>query len=304
VRQTASKDSACRAPDGDWGWTKLGPLSGLPEASQPGDGALSPTVLDVDGVLHVWYAEKTGSSYTLLHTTSTDDGATFAMPAVVTGLGADHMAAYPSVTRENGHYDMLFGSGTFQRATSDDGVAFTLSPAPLLRASFDSSRFDALSILYPSRVTDGDSTTLFFSGFDGHHVRIGRALEQADGSFVVDPPRPVVDLGAPTDFDNSAAAQPHVERAFGRWWMWYGGYDVSHTNPGPYRIGTATSDDGVVWEKHGVALDLSSQGTDAWSTRDPALVPRVGRWLMIYVGLGDDGRYRLHRATSDVCSLE
>jgi hypothetical protein len=112
----------------------------------------------------------------------------------------------------------------------------------------------------------------------------------------------VVEPGASTDFDNAATAQPHVQRAFGRWWMWYGGYDTSHSNPGPYRIGSASSADGVVWDKHGVAVDLSPKGSDAWSTRDPALVVAAGRWLMLYVGLGDDRRYRLHRAASDVCA--
>jgi hypothetical protein len=299
-------EEPCAAADGDWGWQKLGVVGGLPEAAAAGDGILAPALVATPehGVLHLWYTQKTGSKYALFHATSVDQGATFASPTELTGLPLGGMNAYASVWLEpaRGQYHLVFGSGTLAAATSDDGVAFTLAPVPVLRASFDAQRFDALSVLYPTRVagvaTD-PAATLFFSGFDGRNLRIGRATEQADGTFAVDPPRPVIDLGAASDFDNAAVAEPHVERAFGRWWMWYGGYDTSRTNPGPYRIGSASSDDGITWKKHGVAIDLGKSGTDAWSTRDPALVVTGGRRLMFYAGLGDDGRYRLHRAATD-----
>jgi hypothetical protein len=301
--QSSFEQARCRAPDPDWEWRRLGVVRGLPDAAAAGDGMLAPALVEHAGVLHLWYSQKTASRYALFHGESRDGGESFAAPTQVTGLGDDHLNAYPSVWRENGTYKLLFGSGSFKLATSDDGVHFTLAPSAVLRASFDPARFDAFSILYPNRVSDGAGAVIFFSGYDGHRIRIGRATEQVDGSFSVDPPRPVVELGTPTDFDNAAVAQPHVQRAFERWWMWYGGYDTSHTNPGPYRIGSASSADGVVWKKHGVVVDLSETGSDAWSTRDPALVPLAGRWLMFYVGLGDDGRYRLHRAASDVCSI-
>jgi hypothetical protein len=302
LRAAAAGESRCASPVVWAPWEKLGVVRGLPDAAAAGDGVLSPSLVDDGGVLHLWYSSKTGSRFVLMHSTSSDAGESFAEPVTVTGLD-DRLGAYPFVWRQDGRFELLFGSGSLERATSDDGVAFTRAKAPVLSASFDANRFDALSVLYPSRVEDdGGAATLFFSGFDGHHVRVGRAVPGPDGSFSVDPPRPVVDLGAPGDFDNSAAAQPHVQRAFGQWWMWYGGYDTSHTNPGPYRIGSASSADGVAWDKHGVVVDLSATGTDAWSTRDPSLMLSGGRWLMFYVGLGEDGRYRLHRATSQGCS--
>jgi hypothetical protein len=301
---TSAEPARCRAPDPDWRWRKLGAVIGLPEAERAGDGVLTPALVEHDGALHLWFTQKTGVDHVLFHSESRDGGETFATPSPATGLGEGRVNAYPTVWRENGAFKLLFGSGSIKLATSDDGVHFTLAPSSVLSASFAADRFDALSVLYPNRVSDEArfGAVLFFSGYDGRHVRIGRAVEQADGRFAVDPPRPVVDLGAADEFDNAAVAQPHVQRAFGQWWMFYGGYDTSHTNPGPYRIGSASSADGVVWNKHGVAVELSESGSDAWSTRDPALVPWPGGWLMFYVGLGDDGRYRLHRAASDVCS--
>ncbi len=294
--------ASCVAAAASWGWTKLGPVRGLPEPAQAGDGAFAPAALVHEGVLHLWYTQKTGSRHTLVHGTSLDGGETFGALEEASGLGADHLNAYPTVWREDGAFKLIYGSGSFKVATSKDGVRFTLAPAPVLRASFDATRFDAFSVLYPSRIADVSGDVLFFSGYDGQRLRIGRAVAQTDGTFAVDPPRPVVDLGVASDFDNSAVAQPHVQRAFGRWWMWFGGYDTSLSNPGPYRIGSASSADGITWEKQGVAVDLAPSGSDAWSTRDPSLVPVAGTWSMFYAGLGDDGRYRLHRAASTVCS--
>jgi hypothetical protein len=271
-------------------WEKLGALP-LPGPLATGDGALAPSALDDGGVLHLWYAEKSGTHYALKHTTSRDGGDTFALPETVTGLGEGYLHAYPSVWREDGAFRMAFGSGSIKLATSADGVRFTIVTTSLLRASFEADRFDALSVLYPSRVVDG---VLFFSGYDGRRIRIGRAVAQDDGTFAVDPPRAVIEPGEA--FDNTSVAQPHVVRTRGEYWMLYGGYDTSATSPGPYRIGAASSVDGISWTKKGVVLDLSPNGTDAWSTRDPSLVASKAGWLMFYAGLGDDGRYRIHRA--------
>jgi len=87
----------------------------------------------------------------------------------------------------------------------------------------------------------------------------------------------------------------------GTWLLWYGAYDTSLTNPGPYRVALATSRDGLAFEKHGLTLELGEAGPEAWSTRDPAVLRTSEGWLMIYSGMGDDGRYRLMRATSRTC---
>ena len=51
-----------------------------------------------------------------------------------------------------------------------------------------------------------------------------------------------------------------------------------------------------------ISLPLTDAGVEAYSTRDPAVVPWGDGWLMVYVGMGDDGRYWLVSATSDVCN--
>jgi len=283
----------------DWRWTKRGAPSGLPASAAPGDGLISPALsVTVDG-LHLWFSQKVGLKHSLFHALSTDRGATFKDVQAVEGLGDHYVTAYPSVWRENGRFHMIFGSGSFSVAASDDGVHFELVAPRVLTASFETTRFDALSILYPSRLKE----QLFFSGFDGRRVRIGRALVQADGIYEVDPPAPVLDVGEAGSFDSTAVAQPQVRHVRDRFVMFYAGYDTTVSNPGPYRIGLAESLDGIAWRKRGVSLPLADVGVDAWSTRDPAIAAVDGRWLMIYVGLGDDNRYRLLRATTDLCGL-
>src|SRR6185369_14903642 len=90
------------APTTDWKWRKLGVVHGLPEAERQGDGILAPALLESEGVLHLWYSEKTGSRYELFHSESRDGGESFAPPSEITGLGDGQMLAYPTVWREDG----------------------------------------------------------------------------------------------------------------------------------------------------------------------------------------------------------
>ena len=97
-------------------------------------------------------------------------------------------------------------------------------------------------------------------------------------------------------------AQSAVVRSGKTWLVWYGAYDTSQSNPGPYRVALATSTDGLAFERRGLTLELTEAGTEAWSTRDPAVLRTAEGWLMVYSGMGDDGRYRLFRATSTTCA--
>ena len=78
--------------------------------------------------------------------------------------------------------------------------------------------------------------------------------------------------------------------------MFYGGYDTSQTDPGPWRIVSAWSEDGVLWERGGLELDILAQGEEAWSVREPTVVEwKQSLWLG-YISMGDDGVYRTRLA--------
>lgn len=285
-----------------WGWTSHGVILEDPDAPANG-GLLAPTLVERDGVLHLFYTRKDATLHRIWHATSTD-GVAFSVAGEVSGLGDDPVLAYPTALVEDGRFRMWVGSGTIDLAESEDGDAWTVVAESVLRPG-DTGTVGPLSLLYPSVIADAGGYAMWFTGYDGAQLRIGRATSQDGVAWTVAPLAPVLSPGTATAFDNKATAAPRVVPDGGRLLMWYSGYDTSQTNPGPYRIGLAASLDGVTWDKAGVSVDLHPDspdaGPDAWSTRDAAVVRWGGGWLMVYAGLAPDQRYRLLRATSDVC---
>lgn len=281
-----------------WSWQKRGLLLEDPEA-RAGDGYLAPAVVEANGALHLFFVRKTGLEQRILYAKSTD-GESWTTPVPVTGLGSGTIFSSPSVQHAGRKFKMWFSSGGIDLAESVDGLQWTVLASGVLGAG-EGGAFDSLSVLYPSVVPELSGYSLFYTGFNGQTYAIGRALS-ADGlAWSRAPATPVLSAGAAQEFDNTAVAQPRVLRTPAGYLMWFSGYDTSLTNPGPYRVGLARSDDGLSWTKAGVSLDLSAEGDDAYSTRDAAPFVWQGAWRMVYVGMGTDYRYRLLLADSAVC---
>ncbi len=301
---------SCRAPSASpgttfegnyaldgWQWQKQGRIAGFPEPAAAPDGALGPAlVVDGDQLL-LFFTIKTGLDLTIYRSLSSD-GLSFSAPVPIEGLAGGNMMAYPSVLLRAHGFWMWFASGSFELAKSADGLNFTLAQTGVLTRGATGS-FDEWGVLYPNVLETAGGLTLWYTGFDGQRYRIGRATS-TDGLAWTRDPSPVLSPEAGS-FDNRAVAQPCVVATASGYRAWYGGYDTSRTDPGPYRIGMAESADGIHWTKRGVSLDISASGSDAYSTRDPAVVRFGGKWLMVYSGMGTDRRYRLHVASSDVC---
>ncbi|HEY3356678.1 MAG TPA: hypothetical protein VGQ83_25735 [Polyangia bacterium] len=293
------------SPDGypldGWRWDKVGLLWDLPAGLGAGDGDLAPSLLAVGSTLHLFFTRKTGLTHRIHHTAS-PDGVTWPQPAApATGLGDDPVVAYPAALHEDGRFRLWFGSGSIDLAESADGDAWTVVAPGVLRAGA-SGAFDGLSVLYPAIARDAAGYHLFYTGFDGQRLAIGRA-DAADGlAFTRAASAPVLTRGAAAELDNHAVAQPAVVRTTAGFLLWYGAYDTAKTDPGPYRVALAASADGVTFVKRGLTLDLSADRPDAWSTRDPAVVRTADGWVMVYAGMGTDSKYRLMRATSRTCA--
>ncbi|MBC8232067.1 hypothetical protein H8E77_21175 [bacterium] len=56
---------------------------------------------------------------------------------------------------------------------------------------------------------------------------------------------PVLDVGADGEWDDTGVIRPNVIFNNGVYQMWYAGHDGTN-----WRIGYATSDDGITWTKH------------------------------------------------------
>jgi hypothetical protein len=279
-------------PSDGWRWTKQGALLEDAEALLYGEGDLAPSLVLVPDGLHLIFARQRELDRDLWVSTSVD-GEQWSEPVAVTGLTPGG-SGYPGLLFEDGRYRLWHGSGHIDYSESADGVAY--EPVGTALSVGGGDDFDSYSVLYPHPVRAEDALGLFYTGFDGQTYAIGGATSTDDGvSWQRDEGTIERD---PDGFDNAAVAQPMALERQGRGQIWYGGYDTSQTNPGPWRVGFI---DGDVTART-VAIPLAESGHDAWSTRDPAVVPWGDGWLMIYAGMGDDGIYRLMRATSDVCN--
>lgn len=279
-------------PSDGWRWTKLGALFEDAEALAYGEGDLAPSLVVVPDGLHLVFARQRALDRDLWVSTSAD-GVQWSEPVAATGL-TPGAAGYPGLLYDEGRFRLWHGSGHIDYSESSDGLAF--EPQGTALGVGGGGDFDSFSVLYPHPVWLEDGLALFYTGYDGATYAIGVALSVDDGEgweredhvFECDP----------DGFDNAAVAQPMFLERDSRDLLWYGGYDTSLTSPGPWRVGFI----GAWSSERMVAIPLAEAGHDAWSTRDPAVVPWGDGWLMIYAGMGDDGIYRLMRATSDVCN--
>lgn len=271
-----------------WGWNRQGSLWPQAESPGSGDGDLAPALVALDEGLRLVFTRKQGLEHSLWTSTSAD-GLAWTEPEALQGLPEDDFQAYPTLSRRGETLFLWTLSGDLSMATSTDGVHWQ-EEGSLLLGTGEAGSFDSLSVLYPSvQDTDEGWGELVYTGFDGATYALGRA-SSTDGLAWT---RHGLVLEAGDDWDNRAVAQPSLVGEH----LWYGGYDTSQTDPGPWRIGLATRQG----ERVGLSLPLTESGTEAWSTRDPAVLPWQDGWLMIYAGMGDDGAFRLHAATSSVC---
>ena len=286
--------TAAGHPTDGWRWERRGPL--LSDDILYGDdadiayseGAIAPTLVDTGAGLHLLFLLKQGTGTTLWASTS-PDAVAWSAPTPVTGLGADG-TSYPSLVHDDG-FRLWYGSGSIAWATSDDGFDFTPRET-VLRAG--DAGFDSLSLLYPHALATESGIRLYYTGFDGARYAIGEADCDPEATACTGE-GPLLEHD-PDGWDNTSVGMAEVVRADGETHFWYSGYDTVIADPGPWRVGK------LVDGERKLSLPLTESGDEAFSTRDPAVVPWDDGWLMVYVGMGDDGRYRLMSATSDVCS--
>ena len=236
-------------------WERLG--SPVPTAA---DGHFAPSLVVSDDVLWLYYAQRDNLEDTLFRITSTD-GVQWTEPVSLGGFDGfteiKHLNVIPS---ENGFKGFL-GGGSIATVRSDDGLSWEIVNSNVI----EPLDFDQLGQLYPVGNTAGDR--LWYSGFDGTTFSIGMATKESDAwsSRGV-----VIEREPEASYENTAVAQSALLEVQERYLMFYGGYDTSQTDPGPWRILMATSNDGLLWDKNGLELDILPEGEEAWRGPTPA----------------------------------
>jgi predicted GH43/DUF377 family glycosyl hydrolase len=134
----------------------------------------------------------------------------------------------------------------------------TLEPGP-------PGSWDEMSIASCVLYEDG-GYKMWYIGYDGSTVRIGYAssLDGIDWTKA-DNVNPILDVGSPGSFDDEGVTSPWVIRDGNIYKMWYSGYDGS--GPHTDRIGYATSQDGITWQKVDGINPVMGFGPAAWENR-------------------------------------
>jgi predicted GH43/DUF377 family glycosyl hydrolase len=190
-----------------------------------------------------------------------------------------------------GGHDGLYGRIGY--ATSADGIAWVKHPDnPVLNLGA-SGTWDDVIVSYPTVLFDGAKYQMWYTG--GSKDRIGYATS-ADGIvWEKHPGNPVLDLGANGTWDDYYVGWSTVLFDGANYRMWYTGYDGSN-----YKIGYATSTDGIVWVKHpdNPVLDFGPSGTwdDAY-VGNPTVLFDGKKYQMWYNG-NDGSNGRIGYATS------
>lgn len=170
----------------------------------------------------------------------------------------------PSVIFDGTTYHMWYDGvdGNNRRigyATSSDGIAWTKYAANPILDLGPSGTWDDEGVHQPSIIFDGTTYHLWYTGDDGSNSRIGYATSPDRVTWTKVAGNPVMDLGAPGNWDEVAVGGPSVISDGTSYQMWYGGIDASTTG----RTGYATSPDGVTWTKFAgnPVMDVGGSGT-------------------------------------------
>jgi predicted GH43/DUF377 family glycosyl hydrolase len=152
--------------------------------------------------------------------------------------------------------------------------------------------WDAVDVLNPSVIRQGEAFYNFYSGFDGRTWHTGLAVS-ADGVSWRKEGK-ILSPGPGTwEADEIAANGSALASETGILYYYQAGR--------PVRIGMAQSANGHQWEKHGAAvLDTGPRGSwDEGGVADPYVIRASGAYYMFYLGVDRARRQRLGVAISE-----
>jgi len=260
VVATAPGDLQLR-PNGT-GFAKRGIVLGNgPPGSPDSVWARNPSVLwESDGSYKMWYCGSDGSQSSILLATSLD-GVAWSKQGVV--LQTFTTVCAPFVLREGSTYHMWFegglaGGGAIYHAQSPDGLAWTVNGTALQPGA----GWDGTIVAIPWVVHTNGEYRMYYTGSDGSADRVGLATSSSYTGFSRVTGLPILDLGQSGAWDGEKVrCSAVVNGTGGVWLMTYGGLRAGY-----WRVGTASSQDGLSWTKTGNPV-LSPDPAPSWDYR-------------------------------------
>ncbi|MEN0061613.1 MAG: hypothetical protein AAGA48_05650 [Myxococcota bacterium] len=211
-------------------------------------------------------------------------------------LRADQMALSPAVIADDQGVVLIYAvqgpTQTFlQRATSTDGVTFTVDTTDVVNAAAEANGFDGNGRLpHAFETTEDGRIRLWYTADNGTTCTIGTLVaDSARGTFSADGPQPAFDVGLVGAFDGEGVRDPAPATVDGQPVLVYSGL-----LDGVWRLGTARFDEATAsWVRDedpleplpqpsapGLTNAFSSFGTDS-----PAVVPVAdGDPELLYAG--------------------
>jgi len=128
---------------------------------------------------------------------------------------------------------------------------------------------------------------MWYSGTNAPNARIGYATSPDGITWTKYEDNPVLDLGAPGEWDDLLVGDPFVLFEDGTYKMWYSGQNGPND-----RTGYATSPDGITWTRYAgnPVLNLGESGEwDDYHAYTPSVLFEDGTYKMWYSG--HDGSY-------------
>ena len=172
-------------------------------------------------------------------------------------------------------------------ATSPDGIVWTKCTVnPVLTTA---GGWEARHVHNPTVLFDGTEYKMWYAGDSHAWVKIGYATSPDGIVWTKYPGNPVLGLGPSESWEDDDVSSPHVLFDGIEYKMWYSG-DAGQQ----WRLGYATSPDGIVWTKYpgNPVLGFGQDGT--WDERN------IGAPSVLFDGIGYQLWYMGGRVDSQV----
>ncbi len=196
----------------------------------------------------------------------------------------DYIAANGLAIADGGRLLYFYQGGRVPQiglAESTDGRAWHRHGDPVLTLGPHGS-WDERGVADPYVIRAGAKFFLFYLGQDrARRQRLGVAVSDDGAAWTKFRDNPILELGAPGDFDENGLGEPAVWDAGGYYWMLYTGRDRDEVR----RLGLARSKDGVQWEKTKSVF----AGGQSWNSKvlcDPSVLTGPDG-LRVWFGGGD-----------------